>query len=233
MSQEEWQFISAKYQNRHKKRQLFVYRYTPRKKIDVQTHKLQIIPQNTKKNLLKNGDFEQYYPEDAQELKEIRKFFRDMNLASPFSENSLFPAFWNPAWCPAYLPGHNGEIKLIDHHPIDGKYSLSVKSSSLIGFCYNVIQQANNTSYRLKYLVKTKKNTVFYWAAHLYDKKGAYQGIQNFTYFKLEPEQLYSIEMTIPSEALPPYGTFLLIFQLERGELLLDNVSLEKIEAAK
>lgn len=231
LTDKEWMLFDEKFQNRHKNRKLLVYKYMPSRKIQFKQKKITSIPQPVGKNFLANGNFEQFHQENAQGLINIKKFFQNNIQGSPIIEGARFPLYWNPTYCPGYLPGHNGKITLMEIDPIDGKYSLSVSSNTLIGFFSEFLTPSSD--YLLKFLIKGKKNTSFYWGMHLYNDRKEYQKTRDLNRIRLESNELYEIEITISAAAFHPYPFFTLVFQLEHGELLLDNVSLEKIEVAK
>ena len=227
----EWKLLARKYLNRHKKREIFVYRYTPERKLETKIRLLQNGSDTKIKSQLLNGDFENFYSPGSRELTEMKKAFKDMNIELISKDKIFFPVSWGPIWTPSFLPNTKVAISLSSEQALTGKYSLLIKTDSPVGLVHTL--QKQKADYKLQFLVRAKRKTVFSWGVYLYDEHGTHQRTRQLKRLTFIPNQIHQVEIIIPENAFTPYSTFLIFFQLEHGELLLDNVSLEKIEAAK
>jgi len=209
--------LGERFVNKRKKKKRMLFRYCPPESGGTITACTTSTPPPTK-NLFKNGDFEKVGPlsESARSfcVKKGMDFFAKPDI--------IIPHGVSVDWLGGYE--RNGEVEAVDN-AIDGKYSMRMKNPSRFAINHSIKPGNYKFSTSLKALEDSALNVYIY----CYDPKFVESRLIA-TRFIRKSDNVWHYEFEIPHHISDGFSHFWIVFILSRGEVLLDNVCLQKMQ---
>ncbi len=209
--------LAERFVNRKNSRKFVLYRYMIQKN-DSKFVAAEI--SQYQKNLYRNGDFEKIIPLP----KDMGDFFKQRGGPFFSGENITIPSGIEISWLGGYSRITGAETEAVSSDAIAGKYSLRLKNDGRFGVVYS----AKPGNYKYTLLLKALKDSQFTIILFHYNPR--FTEIRRIATRKVpQGEQVWQYEISIPESVLGKCTHFWVVFALQYGEVLLDNVSLTKI----
>lgn len=223
----EWELERTYYINTKKKSQMRLYRYSPSKYAQLKVTEAQRavltnISHDMKKNIIRNGDFEESCQSSDKLYSEMNNYSLRYQLENPVCKKGPLPPHWNFFGLGGYALGSNPQIWLDSVSPISGNKSLHVRCDSMILFY--ALQVYHPGNYYISFFCQARKQTKIRVGVILYPKSGRFE-LRYLMSVELSHEKLNFIRYTLAEKVFEKSSYFRIFFQMEYGDVLIDDVA--------
>ena len=215
--------LAERYVNRKRKHKWVLYRFTPKNGISSRGIPAPPTPgSRSGKNFLMNGDFEKTETLEKQK-KACERYVAGRSLFFA-DRNKLIPQRISISHLPGGELGADAEIEACSAEPLAGAFSLRMKSESTIFAC--IAQDIPSESYRLSFWLKSRRPSLLNlyavpfspWAGDMF----------RIATISVLPGETREYTLDISRDLVKHCHHFRLVFGLDFGEVLIDNVELHK-----
>lgn len=221
-SKTSWKLIASRFRNNRRKLAVCVYRYLPPGFSALP--KLFSAESPIVDGLVPNGNFEIEALKETPHMQKTLDFLQRKGLKFFESPGVRLPAEWSLHDTGGYETASAAQVELCDKEPLSGSLSLRLFSRQLIAV--RNLQFYPSGNWRLKFLVRGKPGTLFNISLHLYDAANRWKELRLLQKYKLSSDFPAQYELPVTMENFMPFPKARLCFQLQFGELWLDDVSI-------
>jgi len=208
--------LGERFINCRKNRKYILFRYCPPENSGNISNQIQT--EYMEGNLFINGDFENVKPLPEH----MRNFCLGKRMNFFTRKTLLIPDKTTISWLGDYYS--QAEVEAVTTGALDGKYSVRMKNKSRLA----VGQQIKPGNYQLSMVLKAVDDSVLKICIFLYNP--SYFAHRCLSLRKIaKGNDHWQYKIVIPRHVQEPGKHFMLVFSLESGEILLDNVCLQKL----
>ena len=220
-------YLGEFYHNRKKRRVTRIYRYDYAEYFKCSFRPVSQSNSPAKSKAEIHLTFDKIYPATHQYYKNVIEHFSKLpSLKVPVLQD--FPIGWFVWGTSGYLPDANAELGTVKTS--EGKNVFRLKADNYVTTYTSRMYPAKNWHVVMK--VSGKKDTVFNFAAHCYNKKYGWCGFPYFPAARIpEDNRVYEYTCIIPAGFYTPETKFIRpAIYLTKGELFVHSIELYSVE---